>query len=55
MGHSKEIFTADTYTNPQQIITDGLSAIQPLLEEVLPSDVTETLAIDSIVSELLPT
>lgn len=48
MGHSKEIFTADTYTNPQQIITDGLSAIQPFLEEVLPSDVTETLAIDSI-------
>ena len=37
MGHAKEIITADVYGDTQEIIEDCLYAIEPFIEEVMPT------------------
>lgn len=53
MGHSKEIFTADVYTNPNQLIADGLSAIVPFIHEVLPKPQADIVSIGSLALDVV--
>lgn len=41
LGHAKEIITIDIYGNNAEIIRDGVSDIQPFIDEVIPQNVTD--------------